>query len=559
VPEVLRGIGVSGGVAVGRALLLDPGHTPAGALLLPPEAASAEVERLAAARSGVRAELLELKDRVQEALGDRFAGMIETHLMILDDPGLVSEAERRIREMGLSASWALKESVDGFISRFAQVDDAYFRERAGDLADVHRRLQQVLAGASEMAPAPEGPVVVVAPSLGPADAVLLTRLGVVGLATDLGGPTSHTAILARALGVPTVLGLHDASRRVKAGDLVLVDADAATVQVNPLPEAVEEAERRRALWQSRQSEAGQEGLLPAVTRDGVAVTLRANVEFPEEVDLARRLGAEGIGLYRSEFLLIGRSSPPPGDEQARFYADLARRVAPHPVVLRIFDLGEDKLFGRPALGLRGVRYCLRHPEVLRPQLQGILRAAAEGDVRVLIPLVTHREEIRAVRAMLAEEAAALAREGIPHRAGFPVGIMVEVPAAVVTADLLAAEADFFSIGTNDLVQYALAVGRNDEEVADLYRPQHASVLRMLRTVVEQARLRGIPVSLCGEMASDPALLPLLLGLGLREFSVQPRALLPLRAAIRGTDVAQAEVEAAAALAQRALNGEMTER
>jgi phosphotransferase system enzyme I (PtsI) len=385
--------------------------------------------------------------------------------------------------------------------------------------------------------------------------VLLTRLGVVGLATDLGGPTSHTAILARALGVPTVLGLHDASRRVRAGDTVLVDADAATIVIEPEAGAIAEAEGRRRAWKSRLSQAALEHVLPAVTVDGVSVTLRANVEFPEEVDLAMRLGAEGIGLYRSEFLLLGRSEPPGGDEHARFYADLCRRVAPHPVVLRIFDLGEDKHFGRPALGLRGVRYCLRHPEIFRPQLQGILRAAAEGDVRLLIPLVTHRAEIRAVRAMLAEEALTLERAGIPHRAAVPVGIMVEVPAAVVTADLLAAEADFFSIGTNDLVQYALAVGRNDEEVADLYRPHHPSVLRMLRTVVEQARLRGIPVSLCGEMASDPAQLPFLLGVGLREFSVQARALQPLRAAIRGTELAAAEAAAVAAMEQQA----MTER
>jgi phosphotransferase system enzyme I (PtsI) len=555
-PELLHGIGVSGGVALGRALLLDPGQAPAGTLLIAPERMEVEASRLEEARRQVRDELLDLRERVREALGERFAGMIETHLLILDDPGLLSEAERRIREMGLSASWALKEAVDGFIARFSSVDDAYFRERAGDLTDVHRRLQQALAGGSDTPPAPEGPVVVVAQSLGPADAVLLTRLGVVGLATDLGGPTSHTAILARALGVPTVLGLHDASRRVRAGDTVLVDADAATFEIDPAPSAIAEAEARRRAWETREKQARREHVLPAVTTDGQAVTLRANVEFPEEVELALRLGAQGIGLYRSEFLLVGRTSPPTGEEHARFYRELVRRVAPHPVVLRIFDLGEDKPLSapplgtgrRPALGLRGVRFCLRHPEIVRPQLQGILRAAAEGDVRVLIPMVTVREEIRAIRGMLAEEARVLEAERVPHRATVPVGIMVEVPAAAMTADLLATEADFFSIGTNDLVQYALAVGRNDEEMADLYRPHHVAVLRMVRSVVEQARGHGIPVSLCGEMASDPAQVAVLLGLGLRELSVQPRALVPLRAAIRATDAGGAERQALAALA-----------
>jgi phosphotransferase system enzyme I (PtsI) len=560
--ESLQGIGVSGGVAVGRALLLDRVNAPAVALLVPEDAVESEVARLTEARARVRGELLELKERVHSALGDRYAGVIETHLLILDDPALVAECERRIRDMGLSASWALKEAVDGFIARFSAVDDAYFRERGGDLADVHRRLQQVLAGASATPLAPEGPVVVVAHSLGPADAVLLTRLGVVGLATDLGGPTSHTAILARALGVPTVLGLHDVSRRVSPGDTVVVDADGGRVEVRPGPLALADAAERRRGWQSRETRVAQSGLLPAITRDGRSVVLRANVELPEEVDLAIRLGAEGIGLYRSEFLLVGRATPPTVEEHASAYAALARRVAPHPAVIRTFDLGGEKPVGecltgggrRPALGLRGVRFCLRHPEVFRPQLRGLLRAAAEGDLRILLPLVTDREEIRAVRRLLSEEAAALAEEGRPHRASVPVGIMVEVPGAALTADALAQEAEFFSIGTNDLVQYALAVGRNDDDVAGYYQPQHPGVLRLMRLVVDAAAVRGIPVSLCGEMASDPAHVPVLLGLGLAELSVQPRALAPVRAAIRTAEYGAARDEVRAILGGHGIAG-----
>jgi phosphotransferase system enzyme I (PtsI) len=553
------GIGVSSGTAIGRAVVIASDSSPVAPVPVSPERVDDEVARFHQARERARRELKDLKARMLRVLGEAYAGILEAQLLILDDANLVGETVERIRAGRVAASWALKEVVHAFMRRFDSIDDGYLRERGGDLADVHRRLQRLLRGESGGAVAmPEGPLIVVAHTLGPSDTMVLAREGVVGFATDMGGRTSHTAILAQALSLPAVVGLHDLSLNVLPGDLVALDGDAGTVDLAPGAEDQARVKARREAWTAREAAMAAARDLPAITEDGVEIILRANIELPQEVGAAIRYGARGIGLYRSEFLFLSRAPEFPSEEEHyRTYRDLAEKVAPHPAVVRTLDLGGEKYFHEvldreetnPVLGLRAVRFCLTRPDIFRPQLRGLLRAAAHAEVRIMIPLVTTVAEIRQVKKILLEEAALLKAKGIPCRADVPVGIMVEVPAAAATADLLAREAAFFSLGTNDLIQYALAVDRGNESVAYLYQPLHPAVLRMLRFVVRAGRDRGIDVSICGEMAGDPSLTRMLVGLDFREMSVQPRAIAAVRETIRRLKAVEAARLAESALAE----------
>lgn len=562
--QTYRGLGVSSGVAIGRTLVIARETVPASPIPIPSETVDAEVARFKGARERARQELGELKARMRRVLGEAYAGILEAQILILDDPNLIEQTEERIRRQSVAASWALRESVHSFMVRFESVDDGYLRERGGDLDDVHRRLQRLLRSApTGDGEVPEGPLVVVAHTLGPSDTFALARGKVVGLVTDVGGRTSHTAILAQALSLPAVVGLHDISSRLDSGEHVIVDGDAGTVQTLTEAADVARAERSREVWLAREAAMASLADLPAVTRDGVEVTLRANIELPQEVGTALRFGARGIGLYRSEFLFLTRAPRfPTEEEHYATYREMAEKIAPHPAVIRTLDLGGEKYFhevleqreSNPVLGLRAVRFCLRRADIFLPQIRGLLRASVHADVRVMIPLVTTIGEIRDVRALLQQEAEDLRRQGIPCRSDMPLGIMVEVPAAAAIADLLALESDFFSVGTNDLIQYALAVDRGNEQVSYLYQPLHPAVLRMLKFIVEAGASRGIPVSLCGEMAADPSLSALIVGLGFRELSVQPRALASVRDAIRSIEAAPAADLADRALAEASASG-----
>jgi phosphotransferase system enzyme I (PtsI) len=557
---ILRGMGVSSGVAVGRAVLLHAEPLPIVPDPVPPERVDGEIETFHRARRQAAVELEKLKQQVHEELGERYAGIFDAQMLVLEDPYLVNQTIQRIRIGRVSARWALKEVVAELTRRFRDVDDEYIRERGGELADVQRRVQRLLRGDTrdDQGLPDGGPLIVVAHTVGPSDAVLLAGGQVGGLATDIGGRTSHTAILAQALSLPAVVGLHDLSRRVRPGDLLILDGDSGQVTLAPEATAVAEAEKRRADSLALESRMASARDLPAITRDGTEITIRCNIEFPGEVERAIEFGAQGIGLYRSEFLFLSRAPALPSEEEhERTYREICGKIAPHPVVIRTLDLGGEKYFHEvlqpegvnAVLGLRGIRLCLRRPDIFLPQLRGLLCAAAAHDnLRIMLPLVTSAGEIREVRRLLANEAETLKQERREARADVPVGIMVEVPAAALAADELAGEADFFSIGTNDLIQYALAVDRRSDSLAELYQPTHPGVLRMLKLIVDGARGWGIPAAICGEMAADPELVQLLIGLGLRELSVQPRAIGPVRQAVRDVDVKEAERRAQAALA-----------
>ena len=532
--ERLSGIGVSPGIAVGRAVILTL-RTEAIRFPIPPERVDREVGALHAARQQSRVQLQDIRDRVQKARGAELAAIFDAQILMLDDALFVGRAEEIIRSERVNAAWAVHRAYEELGAVFASVEDPYLRDRENDVADVAGRLRMNLRhgarGARDLLSELDGPSILVADELTASLAAQLDWTRIQGFALDAGSRTYHTAILARSLKVPAVVGLHDASAQILAGMAVILNGTTGELLVDPAPAVIADARTTAAGLERRSMTPREAASGPALTADGVSVRLQANVELLEDLELLREHGAEGVGLYRSEFMLSGRSlASATEDAQFALYRDLIEQVAPQPVTIRTFDVDERQLsYGgerrRGRAGLRGLRLGLARPELLRTQLRALVRAGAHGRLRVMFPLVTGVEEVRQAKQMLAEVSAAL---GLPAPA---VGAMVEVPAAAVAADLLAPEVDFLTIGTNDLIQYCLAVDRTDDRMSDFYEPLHPSVLRLIRMVRRAARRHRIPVSLCGEMASDPALLGLLVGLGLTDFSMTPAAIPMAREAI----------------------------
>jgi phosphotransferase system enzyme I (PtsI) len=549
--ERLTGIAVSPGVAIGRAVILTL-RTEAVRFPIPPERVDREVAALHAARDQSRVQLQDIRDRVLTARGAELAAIFDAQILMLDDALFVGRAEQIIRTERVNAAWAVHRAYEELGAVFASVEDAYLRERDNDVADVAGRLRMNLRhgarGARDLLSDLDGPSVLIADELTASLAAQLDWTRIQGFALDAGSRTYHTAILARSLKVPAVVGLHDASARIVAGTDVVLNGTTGELIADPSREAIEDARRaaksrRRLAVRHDRSAPG-----PAVTADGVAVRLQANVELLEDLELLREHGAEGVGLYRSEFMLPGRSiAGVTEDAQYTLYRSLIERVAPQPVTIRTFDVDERQLAYGPGdrrrgrAGLRGLRLGLARPELLRTQLRALVRAGAHGRLRVMFPLVTGVDEVRHAKRILADVSSEL---GMPAPA---VGAMVEVPAAALVADLLAPEVDFLTIGTNDLIQYCLAVDRTDDRVSEFYEPLHPSVLRLIRLVRRAATRHRIPVSICGEMASDPALVGLLIGLGLTEFSMTPAAIPMARQAVRDIRADQARVLASHAL------------
>lgn len=538
------GIPASPGVALGPAHRLDSRRVAVRRQPLPdePGAVPLEVERLdraiAASRDQIRGARARLPPPPE---GAALASLLDAYLLILQDDALAEAARRLIRAERINAEYAVRHVAQAAGEALGADADPFFRERLGEATLVAERVVRNLLGlgAEPAAGVPRG-AVVVAHDVSAETMAQLAAVAPAGIVAEVGSKTSHTAILARALGIPAVLGVPDLLDRVEDGAPVAVDGTRGEVTVHPPGEDVDDflARARRRSEVERSLDAGRD--LPAETIDGLRIRLLANIEFPDEVHAAVEHGAEGIGLYRTEFLYVGRTAPPTEDEQAYVYARVVRRIAPHPAWLRTFDLGGDKYAPRgepapepnPALGLRGLRLGLRERDAYRTQIRAILRAARDGDVSIMFPMVCGVPDFLEALGIVAEARESLRRDGVAIDGERPVGCMIEVPSAVVVADQLARHAAFLSIGTNDLVQYALAIDRGNERVASQYQPFHPAVVRLVRQAVAAARRAGIPVSLCGAMAEDPLAVPLLVGLGLDRLSVSPRALPAARAVVR---------------------------
>ncbi len=556
--QVFRGIGVSPGIAIGPVVVLDPRG-----MRLPPrriaaDAVPAEVARLASALAAAAAEGAQAEAEARERLGPQYAEILAAHAAMIGDPQLAADARERIERRRISAEHAVIEVLEGLAGRLEGLSDSHLAARAADVRDIEARIVDQLAGAR--APSFQddlaAPSVVLAHDLTPSDAAQLDPRKVLGFATEAGGRASHTAIVAAALEIPAVAGAGTLLGHARSARLAVVDGESGLIVLDPAPATLDRyraaAEARTARFRTLSEEAA----LPAVTLDGVEVGLHANIEFVDEAAACARWGAAGIGLYRTEFLYLRSTAPPTEEEQFAAYAEAVRSLQGRPVVIRTLDLGADKLASHvggigaeanPALGLRSLRYSLRRPEVFRTQIRAVLRAAALGDVRILLPMVTTLDELRRARDLIGEVAAALRAEGTPHREAPPLGAMVEVPATALMADRFAKEVDFFSIGTNDLIQYTLAVDRTNEAVADLYSAADPAVLRLIARVVEAAAARGIPCAVCGSMGGELLYTTFLLGLGVRELSMAPHQIPEVRRLIRGVSLEQARAIAAEAL------------
>lgn len=538
----LIGLGVSRGIAIGRAVCVRRCEGEVYRIPLPESDVEREVERFRASVASAQGELHELALKVRRQLGDELAEIFEAHALFLADARFLQRIEERIRGESINAEWAVFRTAEELEQRFADLDSPHLRERAQDLQDVSRYLLRSLQGiAHHEISEVGGDVVVVADDLTPSEAVRLGRQRVKGFVIEGGGETSHTAIISRSLHLPLVAGAEGITALVTDDDPMIVDGIAGRVILHPPASLIGEYRELQAQLEIEEGQLTATRDIEAISRDGESVELMANIDLPEEIIEALQYGARGIGLYRSEFLYIEKSPElPDEDEQLALYRQLLESMRPHPVIIRTYDLGGRKLArevlgtesDNPALGLRGIRLTLARPLVFRIQLRALFRAGLHGDLWILLPMVSSVDEIRAFRAVAEQVMEELEIEGVAFRREYKLGIMIEVPSAALIADLLTPSVDFFSIGTNDLIQYSLAVDRNNEAVSYLYRPLHPAILRLLGFVVRSARAAGTDVALCGEMASDPRFTPLLLGLGIRRLSMSPRSVPAIKEQVR---------------------------
>jgi phosphotransferase system enzyme I (PtsI) len=532
----------SPGIMIGRAYVVYSERVRVFPRLVPPNAVEREIERFKIAIEESKKDILAIKQKFEEQTNDpSLAEIFDTHIHLLDDMVFIEETIRRVREERKNVEFIFSENLEKIEQQFRSVDDEYFRQRLHDIEDVGGRiLRKLLRREKQSLARLNDTYIVISHDLTPADTASMDRQNVLAFATDAGGRTSHTAIMAKALEIPAVVGLKIATEHVKNDDIVIVDGSEGLLIIAPDEQTLNDYQIRRDRYLDLERSLVKLKDVPAQTVDGRTIMLCANIDLPEEVEPALGHGAEGVGLFRTEFLFLNRTVPPGEDEQTEAYTRVASLMAPRPVTIRTLDIGGDKLLGgrpdyselNPFMGCRAIRFCLEHPEIFKRQLRAILRASAHGRVRLLFPMITGLLEFRQAKGLLGDAKRELEAEGIAFDPDMSVGVMIETPSAVLIADILAREADFFSIGTNDLIQYSLAVDRVNERVAHLYEPAHPGILRMLRMIIDVAEKADVHLSICGEIAGDLSLTLVLIGLGVRDLSMAATTIPEIKKLIR---------------------------
>jgi phosphotransferase system enzyme I (PtsI) len=546
----ISGIGISRGIAIGEVYRVEGAEVEIHEAAIPENLIEDEVARFRRAVRSARQQLRAIRNSIPETTRADISDFIDTHLLMLEDSMLTAAPIELIRERQCSAEWALKSQRDALAQVFEEMDDPYLRTRMDDVDHVVSRIQRILGGEHTQADTQQDSeqlrgAIVLAHDLTPAECALLHHQGIAGFVTESGGPLSHAAILARSLGLPAIVGTHVTPHRIRDGDTVILDGGRGVLLADIDDTTLRDHRRRQRQQKKRRTELNRLKDEPAVTLDGTRIRLLANVELREDILAARRAAAEGIGLYRTEFLFMNRDDIPDEQEQLQQYLALVKTLKGQPITIRTLDLGADKGCGgqttdhispNPALGLRAIRLCLKNADLFRPQLRAILRASAKGQVRMMIPMLSSAGELNQVLRLIEDVKQDLQKEGLAFDPGMAVGGMIEVPAAALSASFFARRLDFLSIGTNDLIQYTLAIDRVDDEVTYLYDPLHPAVLRLIKMVIDAGHQHQVPVSMCGEMAGDPRYTRLLLGMGLTDFSVPPTSLLEVKDVIHHSQI-----------------------
>jgi phosphotransferase system enzyme I (PtsI) len=552
---VLHGYAVSGGITVGYAHLVSTARLEVAHYEVAPGAVEAEVERFDRAMAAAQEELGELKGHIAPDAPKEFEAFLDLHRMILNDSALSVTPRELIRSRRANAEWALVQQMERLTERFDEIDDPYLRERKADVEHAVERVLKALMGGQKMqepAVSEEQKLIVVAHDLSPADMILFKRHRFGGFVTDVGGVTSHTAIVARSLAIPAIVGLHHAFQTISEGEMLIVDGERGLLVVNPDPVVLAEYRERQAELKAERQRLKRLKKTRTATQDGTPIELFANIELPQDTAEVVEAGAEGVGLFRTEFMFLNRKDLPSEDEQFEAYRQVAETMKGRPVVLRTLDVGADKAMNgdgeahtmpNPAMGLRAIRFCLAEPQMFLTQLRAILRASHYGTVRILLPMVAHAHEIDQTMTLIQQAKSQLEERGQPYDRAIQVGGMIEIPAAALALPIFMRRLHFLSIGTNDLIQYTLAIDRTDDAVAHLYDPLHPAVLTLVANTIQTATRGGMPIAVCGEMAGDLQFTRLLLGLGLRNLSMHPSQLLPIKERILHTNLS--EVQAAA--------------
>jgi phosphotransferase system enzyme I (PtsI) len=542
------GIGVSPGIVTGKIFIYGRNDIPVSHRPITADEIPHEITRLEQALAETRAQIHEIKNRVAADLGESDAYIFDAHMLVLEDPMLLDEVVKEIHE-GKNAEMAFEHFVNRYVKTLSAITDEYLRERAADIKDVaHRVIRNLQGHHFQDLRSLDEPCIVLSYDLSPSDTAIMDKHKVIAFGTDIGSKTSHTAIMARAMDIPAVVGLHDASQQVESGSIALLDGYSGMLIINPTEQTLFEYGQIESKRHSIEVSLETLKDLPAQTLDQHRVILGANIEMPDDVPQVVLNGADGVGLFRTEYIFISRDEIPTEEEQFKAYFEVAEKLHPKPVVIRTLDLGGDKFLSHlqiptemnPFLGWRAIRFCLERVDIFRVQLRAILRASALGNVQIMYPLVSGIQELRRANAELEKAKNELRNEKVYFDEKIHVGTMIEVPSAAVTADILAKECNFFSIGTNDLIQYALAVDRVNEKIAHLYEPTHPAIIRLIHHIVDSAHQANISVAICGEMASDVALAPILLGLGIDELSTSPMVIPQLKKVIRNLNISQAQ-------------------